>query len=408
MTEVICQEALPLAWRTPLPGSLGNLGRGWKMGALHIGGQAGGGGIGEHLPELDDPWADRDFPTARPDNYHWYTLKSGGLRAPSQPTYLIRPWNYDAATRAQKWVEALLASEQQSHANFTHSAPTTHLALQQGILRLRSGRWGPIEPAEFFDIEVCLCTAADMDEAAISALPFWINSPNLSAVASVATSALKCGGRGQQRLGGCKYTCEGIEALTGLKDLRYVNWYRRLLIPIVDSKSRIIAVLDGMPKDTTRWNVLTDHAASLMATRAQGRANALSASCRAVSLNLLGDIVAVANAHVSQEPGELHNNASNTRLTDSLLREECLQRLAGPLHARSVFAACTFNFGPHAMTLPHLDFGNLSWGWNGFQTDEAFEQLAMATDKAAHRADNVKQWEGVAMYSTVDSLLTTV
>jgi hypothetical protein len=31
--------------------------------------------------------------------------------------------------------------------------------------------------------------------------------------------------------------------------------------------------------------------------------------------------------------------------------------------AHSVFAACTFNFGPHAITVPHLDFGNLSWGW---------------------------------------------
>jgi hypothetical protein len=31
--------------------------------------------------------------------------------------------------------------------------------------------------------------------------------------------------------------------------------------------------------------------------------------------------------------------------------------------ACSVFAACTFNFGPHAITVPHLDFGNLSWGW---------------------------------------------
>jgi hypothetical protein len=29
----------------------------------------------------------------------------------------------------------------------------------------------------------------------------------------------------------------------------------------------------------------------------------------------------------------------------------------------SVFAACTFNFGPRAITVPHLDFGNLSWGW---------------------------------------------
>ncbi|KAJ7934639.1 hypothetical protein B0H13DRAFT_1591385, partial [Mycena leptocephala] len=29
----------------------------------------------------------------------------------------------------------------------------------------------------------------------------------------------------------------------------------------------------------------------------------------------------------------------------------------------SIFAACTFNFGPRAITCPHLDFGNLAWGW---------------------------------------------
>jgi hypothetical protein len=29
----------------------------------------------------------------------------------------------------------------------------------------------------------------------------------------------------------------------------------------------------------------------------------------------------------------------------------------------SVFAACTFNFGPRAVTCAHLDFGNLAWGW---------------------------------------------
>jgi hypothetical protein len=28
-----------------------------------------------------------------------------------------------------------------------------------------------------------------------------------------------------------------------------------------------------------------------------------------------------------------------------------------------VFAAATFNFGPATVTLPHLDFANLAWGW---------------------------------------------
>ncbi|KAJ7602812.1 hypothetical protein DFH06DRAFT_1276311 [Mycena polygramma] len=121
--------------------------------------------------------------------------------------------------------------------------------------------------------------------------------------------------------------------------------------------------------------------------------------------------------------------------------------------ARSVFAACTFNFGPHAITVPHLDFGNLSWGWfirfppgstilipsaiirhsnvavrqnehrysftqytagglfrwirNGFQTDESFLQSASPSQKAVRRADDLRRWEeGVAMYSTVESLST--
>jgi hypothetical protein len=29
----------------------------------------------------------------------------------------------------------------------------------------------------------------------------------------------------------------------------------------------------------------------------------------------------------------------------------------------SVFTACTFNFGPQAVTCSHLNFGNLAWGW---------------------------------------------
>jgi hypothetical protein len=30
---------------------------------------------------------------------------------------------------------------------------------------------------------------------------------------------------------------------------------------------------------------------------------------------------------------------------------------------RSVFSTATFNFGPRTITLPHIDFGNLAWGW---------------------------------------------
>ncbi|KAJ6592092.1 hypothetical protein DFH09DRAFT_906714 [Mycena vulgaris] len=39
-----------------------------------------------------------------------------------------------------------------------------------------------------------------------------------------------------------------------------------------------------------------------------------------------------------------------------------------PNFVRSVFAACTFNFGPHTICTPHLDFGNLLWGWCAITT----------------------------------------
>jgi hypothetical protein len=29
----------------------------------------------------------------------------------------------------------------------------------------------------------------------------------------------------------------------------------------------------------------------------------------------------------------------------------------------SIFAVCTFNFGPRAICASHTDFANLAWGW---------------------------------------------
>jgi hypothetical protein len=112
------------------------------------------------------------------------------------------------------------------------------------------------------------------------------------------------------------------------------------------------------------------------------------------------------------EPGELCNNVANTQATDELLAHPYFRRLTlfansesrdffflcrtrtnayivlfamwAPMlfafyttqmallaawkpmrknFAGSVFAACTFNFGPRAICVPHLDYANLSWGW---------------------------------------------
>ncbi|KAJ7823367.1 hypothetical protein B0H13DRAFT_1447898, partial [Mycena leptocephala] len=34
----------------------------------------------------------------------------------------------------------------------------------------------------------------------------------------------------------------------------------------------------------------------------------------------------------------------------------------------SVFTTATFNFGPRTVTFPHIDFGNLAWGWCAITT----------------------------------------
>ncbi|KAJ7614716.1 hypothetical protein DFH06DRAFT_1274411 [Mycena polygramma] len=264
-----------------------------------------------------------------------------------------------------------------------------------------------------------------------------------------------------------------------------------------------------MPKDVAAWKVVTDRAAFLMGTRAEtGSFSTEQLHHRRAQEPYPSISRGISHGGGQTEPGELQNNISNTRLTDDFMREECFQRLAGfanclfmsfaPLlfayylaqmaliatwrptlrwnFARSVFAACTYNFGPHAITLPHLDYGNLAWGWcaitalgdfdpdvgghlilwnlklvirfppgstilipsaiirhsnvpvaqherrfsftqytagglfrwirNGYKTDVAFEESASVAEKAARRADDLKRWEeGVAMYSTVDSLV---
>ncbi|KAJ7862650.1 hypothetical protein B0H14DRAFT_2740063, partial [Mycena olivaceomarginata] len=97
-------------------------------------------------------------------------------------------------------------------------------------------------------------------------------------------------------------------------------------------------------------------------------------------LQCLGESLSVVS---SSYVDNLQTTAQNTRVTDKLLAIlfwTFASLLAAFIKAQmtiladsqpslvwnfvgSVFAACTFNFGPHAITVPHLDFGNLSWGW---------------------------------------------
>ncbi|KAJ7606444.1 hypothetical protein DFH06DRAFT_1347977 [Mycena polygramma] len=298
-----------------------------------------------------------------------------------------------------------------------------------------------IEPAEFFNVEKCLACTSEMDEPGevLITPPFWINpsatpaastfaststSPAASTVASTSTSTnittLKKKSKHRRRqkreaeglgtwtptallhtkpawigmlsaeheedsgMGGRIYSREEIEQLTGSEGFQYINWLERLSIPIIDSEGRIIAVLGGMPRDAAGWKLVTDTAATALASRVTDGAFTHDQLHHRRAQDPYPSISrGISHGGGQTEPGELCNNVSNTRLTDGLLREPCFQRLAGFANClfqtfapmlfafyqaqmgliAHIFAACTFNFGPHAITVPHLDFGNLAWGW---------------------------------------------
>ncbi|KAJ6538376.1 hypothetical protein DFH09DRAFT_1090614 [Mycena vulgaris] len=197
-------------------------------------------------------------------------------------------------------------------------------------------------------------------------------------------------------LGGASYSQAEVDALSGTEGFMYIAWLGLLTIPLLDSHHRIIALLGGMPRDVAEWKTVTDGAASLL----QDRATRIRLTEeRLHHRRALDSFPAVArrwsHGGGQTEPGELCNNVANTKVTDELMAHKYFQRLVefanllfavwAPLlfayyqlnmtllagwkpamrrnFAKSVFAACTFNFGPHAICAPHLDFANLSWGW---------------------------------------------
>ncbi|KAJ7796793.1 hypothetical protein B0H14DRAFT_3549608 [Mycena olivaceomarginata] len=199
---------------------------------------------------------------------------------------------------------------------------------------------------------------------------------------------------GHNGIGGRLYTQSEVDALTGTRGFKYIGWLGMLTIAILDSRQRVIALLGGMPKDTEEWAKVTKRASDLMEDR-ESRIR-LSEDKLHHRRAQEGESYPPLSRGLSHgggqtEPGELHQNATNTQLTDELLQDPDIQRMivlfslyAPKLYSlyertrkaleqwrpnlrwtfeNTVFTAITFNFGPRAFTRQHLDFANLSWGW---------------------------------------------
>ncbi|KAJ7173838.1 hypothetical protein C8R46DRAFT_892908, partial [Mycena filopes] len=165
--------------------------------------------------------------------------------------------------------------------------------------------------------------------------------------------------------------------------------------PLIDCKQRVFACLGGRPRPNQdgqdTYAVALDAATDLFQ----------SEGAKATGDGRRGDFVAVA-AGISygggqRRPGVLLNSRANAAICATMVAHWAILRIVGFLNslfqafaptlhdfyreqmsllhiaaphlrrlfpeAISVFAACTFNFGPSTVTFPHVDAANLAWGW---------------------------------------------
>ncbi|KAF7351474.1 hypothetical protein MSAN_01579600 [Mycena sanguinolenta] len=200
------------------------------------------------------------------------------------------------------------------------------------------------------------------------------------------------------------YTQEDVNRLSGTKGFLYVLWGGEVTIPLVDSSQREFTLLGGKPKDLVGWQKVTNGAAQMMCSRrSRGHFTADDSYHRRANSDTPYPSVSRGLSHGGgqqdftpfKRPGELQNHPANIVITDEMLAHIFYQRIVGFANClarvfalilfafcqsqmsllaawdpklrwpfeKSIFAACTFNFGPRVSTCSHLDFGNLAWGW---------------------------------------------
>ncbi|KAJ7747084.1 hypothetical protein B0H14DRAFT_2636825 [Mycena olivaceomarginata] len=268
-------------------------------------------------------------------------------------------------------------------------------------------------------------------------------------------------------MGSRVYTQEEIGRMSGTEGFTYIDWLRELTIPILDSHRRLIALLGGKPKDLLGWKTVTDGAAHLLdSLLPRAHFTAGDSLHRRVHPESPYPSVSRGLSHGGgqSEPGELCNHPANVEITDEMLENEyfrrivgfanCLFRIFAPIlfafyqaqmalladwnpalkwpFVNSVFAACTFNFGPRAVTwstilipsaiIRHSNIpvqpdekrfsfvqytagGLFRWIRNGYMTDEDFLSKSTVGSKVARDLEATTCWEdGVQMFSIIDDL----
>ncbi|CAK5284023.1 unnamed protein product [Mycena citricolor] len=206
-----------------------------------------------------------------------------------------------------------------------------------------------------------------------------------------------------------------VDKMAGEEGFTYVNWAGEARLDIVDSEGRVILCLAGKPRDLAGYAIATEAAATIMLEElekcefrtkdihhrragpegyatittgvshgggrkqpgnvAHGRTTHANAAKRLKESPHIKRIVGFTNgaqpyfpkgSALTKAPDAFRVTAPELWFYYWLNMTSLLQWGASFLvwaFTRSVFAACTFNLGPRAVTCDHLDHANLAWGW---------------------------------------------
>ncbi|KAJ6493109.1 hypothetical protein C8R45DRAFT_988945 [Mycena sanguinolenta] len=168
------------------------------------------------------------------------------------------------------------------------------------------------------------------------------------------------------------YTQENVDRLSGTTGFLYVPWGGELTIPIVNSSCRNFALLGSKPKDLVGWQAVTDGATRLIGqmwpSKLQNHPVNMEITDKMLAHIFYQQIVGFTNCLVQVLASTLFGFCQS-----QMARLAAWDRALRWPFEHSIFAACTFNFGPRASTCPHLDFGNLTWGLCAITALDSFD-----------------------------------
>ncbi|KAF7799759.1 hypothetical protein EIP86_011001 [Pleurotus ostreatoroseus] len=168
----------------------------------------------------------------------------------------------------------------------------------------------------------------------------------------------------------------------------YAAWTADDTVVLVDDDDRIVGLLLRRPNDPTYLKHLKEF--ERVTTRAGEALKFKDVPHRRGNYRTIAVGVSHGGGQVS--PGNLKHSEHNMKILDDLVKNDAVKRMAHPalaqfapklyleyhtqlgklfkkypalrrLFPNSVFAAASFNFGPHAVTRSHADHGNRAIGW---------------------------------------------